>query len=428
MKITLITFFLSFFVNCYSQEYINDISYPSKTYLLDGVSNKIYFQSFIKRWRPYEDFVRIKMKSKTIHTGKELIIDKPIDGDIMNVTLVNGDEFKEIKNIKSEVCVGSPYKGNDTIYIQFLGDSFTKGLFFKYAFLESGYVPLVKLVGTREIEGWKGYFHEGRGGWTLKHYFSNRTNDQYFYNPFWQPQGNFKYWGSTSFWKNCIYLTQHDSKKIDNFSLTYSCSGYNVSDFSSDGKRKVPQDGDLMWDSDKQEYITWKHNKWIEIDAEKLQWNFDYGKYIKMHRLSPPNVLFIMLGLNDFRNGSITPDFTEWNSRIQEIYKSYKKAVPNGILALCTPCTSCGSLNNIQGDFTVRQNAVMWEVRKNIIDNFDKKEDMDFYVIDASAAIDNEGGYNRDSTGLQIGNPHPYPNYPQLGIPLAAFVQFIRNK
>ena len=41
--------------------------------------------------------------------------------------------------------------------------------------------------------------------------------------------------------------------------------------------------------------------------------------------------------------------------------------------------------------------------------------------------IDNEKGYNRNRDGIQTGNPHPYPNYPTMGIPLAAFIQYYRE-
>lgn len=69
----------------------------------------------------------------------------------------------------------------------------------------------------------------------------------------------------------------------------------------------------------------------------------------------------------------------------------------------------------------------MWEVRKNIIDNFQGKENDGIFVVDASATIDNENGYNNEN-GIQTGNPHPYQNYPQIGISVAAFVQYYRNK
>lgn len=44
--------------------------------------------------------------------------------------------------------------------------------------------------------------------------------------------------------------------------------------------------------------------------------------------------------------------------------ESYYKAVPDGKFIILIPCTTCGSLNNIRGDFTLRQNAAMWQLRK----------------------------------------------------------------
>lgn len=427
MRALFILFFFISLSNGFAQEKYNDIAYPSHTYFLDSVSNEINFQSFLKRWKPYDDFVRIRMRSEHLHTGEKVVVKKPLSEDVLQVDLINGWEFDTLKTVKSKVCVGQPYKGEDSVSVQFLGDSFTKGLYFKYAFLESGYVPKVRLVGTREVDGWKGQFHEGRGGWTLQHYFSDRPENPFFFNPFWQPEGEFMYWGSTQFWKNCIRLKGMNSAEAD-FSLSYNCSGYDTSGFSTDGKRKEPATGDLMWDSEHRTYIAWNGRRWKPVETDELHWKFDYGKYLKIHRLSPPDVLIVMLGLNDFRNGKLKPDFTAWNRKIKELYCSYREAVPNGKFVLCTPCTSCGTLNNVSGDFTVRQNAVMWEVRRNIIEQFDNDLMEGFYVVDASAAIDNCRGYRTDSTGLQTGNPHPYLGYPQLGIPLAGFIQYIREQ
>ena len=33
-----------------------------------------------------------------------------------------------------------------------------------------------------------------------------------------------------------------------------------------------------------------------------------------------------------------------------------------------------------------------------------------------------------ESLRIQTGNPHPYPNYPSMGIPIAAFIQYYRGK
>lgn len=64
---------------------------------------------------------------------------------------------------------------------------------------------------------------------------------------------------------------------------------------------------------------------------------------------------------------------------------------------------------------------------KNIIDTFDGRESEGYYVVDIGITIDNEKGYNRNRDGIQTGNPHPYPNYPTMGIPLAAFIQYYRE-
>lgn len=180
-----------------------------------------------------------------------------------------------------------------------------------------------------------------------------------------------------------------------------------------------------MWDSDLHSYIIWTGKGWVKYDASRLRWGFDYAKYIEMNNFDKPEFLFVLLGLNDFRNGAINPDFEKWNERIEMIYQSYRKAVPDGKFVLCTPCSSCGTLENSNGDFTTRQNAVMWNVRKNIIEKFDGREDDGFYVIDIASTIDNEHGY-KTYNGIQINNPHPYLNYYRLGLPLAAFIQYYR--
>ena len=148
-----------------------------------------------------------------------------------------------------------------------------------------------------------------------------------------------------------------------------------------------------------------------------------------------------MLGLNDFRNINGPIDFSQWNTRMEALLKSYKAAVPNGRLVVCTPCSSCGSLNNKAGDFSTRQNAQMWEARRNVIQMFDKRESEGVYVVDASITISNDYGYKTMASELpfdgytgdsrllvQQDNPHPYFSYPSLALPIAAFVQIYRDR
>jgi len=405
----------------------NQITYPSNTYLMDNVDNYIYNQTMMRRWKPYDDFVRISCSGTSLKTqsGKRTIINKPVNGDTLRVDLINVENIDTVQTVYSIIKTGEPYKGDKAINVQFLGDSFTSGVYFRDAFIDSGYVPNVNLIGTRSISEAPGQAHEGRGGWSVYKYFSNDTSDPYFYNPYWQPKGKYRYWGSTKFWQNCYYVKTH--KNIKEFDIKYFCSHYDLTFYSQEGKRLKPKKNDLMWDSDIKSYIRWNGHKWEKFKGDSLNWSFNYKKYLDMQELKKPEFLIFMFGLNDFRDGNLHPNFDLWDREVKEMIQSYKQAVPNGKFVICTPPTSCGVLNNQRMQFTIRQNAIMWEVRKHIIETFDNIENQGVYIVDACATIDNEHGF-KEQGGMQYGNPHPYPNYPKLGIPIAAFVQYYRNK
>ncbi len=402
----------------------NKISMPSKQYLLQGVQNKMFVQTFMKNDNLAGDIVRFEGTTKYAKSGgvlaKSATIDNPIDGKTIEFKLYDGQTF-EVKESKSSViCSGDPTYDNGTVTIQFLGDSFTRGCYFKDAFLTKGYVPNAKLVGTRTIPDTQGQCHEGRGGWTVEKYFSNNVDGDNLHNPFLHPSGNMKYWGAVEFWKIAHEINKTGGKELS-APVRYNYSGCDTSRFNEDGFLISPKKGDLMYNDG---FIAWNGKRWEKVEAPR-DWSFDYGKYLEMWELDSPQFLVVMLGLNDFRNESLPLDFATWNQRIEKMLASYKAAVPNGRLLLSTPCTSCGVLDNDKGHFTTRQNAMMWHVRENIITTFDNREQEGIYVVDASITIDNENGYNKKQ-GLQTGNPHPYPNYPALGVPLAACVQNYR--
>lgn len=135
-------------------------------------------------------------------------------------------------------------------------------------------------------------------------------------------------------------------------------------------------------------------------------------------------------------------DFTKWNDQIRELAASYFKAVPGGKFVLLISGSASGTLDNASGDFNTRDNAIMWELRRNIIENFDKKESENIYLVDTGISIDSEYGFNitteakytkpyseypgKESIKVQTGNGHPYPNYPNMGVSLAAFIQKYR--
>lgn len=318
----------------------NDICLPSKQYMLNGIQNDMFIQSFLKRWRPYNDFVRFSGTATYLRRYEKVAsIKNAQSGQTMKVELINSDSFNVLKTIESTILVGEPSVGNAEIAVQFLGDSYTRaGAYFKATILGKGYVPNVKCVGLRAIPDYKGQFNEGRGGWTLEKYFSNDTENPLFFNPFFQPEEKYKYWGSTVFWKTAIGVNNKTIKNQPNsIEPSYSCDGYDASMFNEDGLLLHPKKEDMMFDSEHKTYIFWNGHAWIKMQAQKLSWSFQYDKYLAMWNLQPPKILIVMLGLNDFRNGPMPADFKGWNAKVELLLASYKRAVPDGKLVVCTP-------------------------------------------------------------------------------------------
>lgn len=402
----------------------NEICLPRYLYMLSDVRNDIFVQPFVKRWRPEIDYVRFTPGRVEFSRSTERVIsiDHPLAWQTITVALYNNN-FDLLKNHSSIVRLGTKEKGTNEVSVQIIGDSFVQGAFFKDALLTKGYVPNIKMVGLRKISGETDQYDEGRGGDTMQDYFNIHTADTKAYQGFMHPNGG-RYYGATGFWKNCHKVIS------GNTSLSYSCGRYDdfATKFDSEtGYLLVPTKGDVQYDNALSSFVQYDGNQWIKVKKEDFEWNFDYGKYLDAWNIPAPLFLGEMLGLNDFRE-NLTADFTTWNKQIEIMKNSYLKAVPNGRFMILIPSSTCGSMNNLNSEFTLRQNAAMWRLRKNIIDQFDNRESEGYYLVDIGITIDNEDGYNKNENGVQTGNPHPYPNYPTMGIPIAAFIQYHRDK
>lgn len=429
-------------------QFVNDICLPSKLYMLSGVQNDIFVEPLIKRWRPYDDVVRFSGSVKFQRRLQRVAsIKDPKDGDNVTISLINLDHFDTLKSLTSEIVVGNPGAGEDSIYVSIIGDSFTNGAFFKDALITKGYVPKIRLVGLRDALDCPGQFDEGRGGWTLSDYFKVSTERENSYNGFWQPEGDIKYWGATAFWKlaNEIRLNPIGKWTFDESYFTGRFETQSLLFDLNTGYKINPQVNDLMFDNSKGYYIKYNGTKWIQAGYDEFTWRFNYEKYLTMWKLRKPSILFEFLGYNDFGKIKGYPseiDFTQWNKQILEMAASYFKAVPAGKFVLMIPCSTSGTLDNASGGFSTKNNACIWELRRNIIENFDKKESNNIYVIDTGISIDNLYGFNlttdakytkpyseypgTESIKVQTGNPHSYPNYPNMGVSLAAFIQKYR--
>lgn len=425
------------------ERFVNDICVPAKLWLLTDNGNDLFVQPFLKRWRPYNDFVRFSLEGggtfqrRLSHVAT---IREPIDGSVLRIDLVNGDEFETVKTLKSTIRVGVAGAGSGVVTAQIVGDSYTRGEFYQGALAPKN-VPNLKLVGL--LKGGEGRYNEGRGGWSLAGYFNVPTRPVQAYHGFMQPSGEARYWGARAFWVNawkCFRKTAPEG-----FEPTYSCSRYDdcLPRFEeTTGILLNPVKGDIQYDNGNDTFVMYDGNTWKPVKKDEFTWTFDYGKYLAMWNVGKPDFLFVLLGLNDFRN-RLDVDFTEWGKRITAMKDSYLSSNPNGKFIICIPCTSCGIDDNVAGDFTTLQNAAMWRFRDWLIKTFDRREQDGFHLVDTGIGTDNIDGYvyaqgdvtlphfgykGESRLRVQSGNPHPYPNYPNMGLPIAAFIQANRAK
>lgn len=85
--------------------------------------------------------------------GDRVVVDKPQNNGKLVVNLIEGENFEVIKSIETSVLTSNKSKYNGDVFIQILGDSYVNGAFFRDAFFTKKYVPGVRLVGMRKVQG-----------------------------------------------------------------------------------------------------------------------------------------------------------------------------------------------------------------------------------------------------------------------------------
>lgn len=429
----------------YIKQVTNDIAMPAKLYMLSAIQNNLFIEPIIKRWRPYNESVRFSgTASYSRRLQRVASISAPVDNATVITSLINHDTFSTLKTKTSNIVLGTKSVGATEIAVSIIGDSYTNSGFFKDALLDKGYCPNIKMIGLRKVTGEVGQYDEGRGGWTLADYMTVKTDSNNL-NPFFQPNSTFLYWGSTGFWINAwkVFRGTAGSGAEPNYSAGRYDDYLSLFDETT-GLKITPTTNDIMYDSSAASYKVWNGSAWVTTSYETYSWSFNYAKYLSMWGLTSPAILSIMLGLNDFRDNTYPENisFSTWNANMNLVKDSYLAAVPTGKFVICIPASTCGILDNESSAFTIKQNAAMWMLRKNIIDVYDAREEESIYLVDVGITVDNYTGYNFSSDANQIkpysdyegtdlinvqsGNPHPYPNYPTMGIPLAAFIQKYR--
>lgn len=440
-----------------SDSFVNDIAMPKKLYMFNNVDNDIYKEPMIKLYGSNE-VVRFKHSSIYRQFANVTTIKTPANNSILETSLRNlrSDAVDTIKTISTIIKSCNANLASETfsnLNVQVIGDSFTQGEFYYYGLEASKYAPNVTLVGT--VKAWKSWntsaHHEGRSGWSLDIYSSVVTNGCH--SPFWQPNGNYRYWGNIDFWKQ-VYINRENQNHdlytgyVEQLNLYYN----------QDGTLKSPLEGDIMFFNSENKFKVFNGSSWIDTTKESYTWGFDYSKYCSMYSAiigGVPDVIFFTLGLDDFRYYSpntIEEFATVWDKKVELLKTSYLSKNPNGKFVICIPCSTIGTdTNTIVGtnavgndNFPALPHRSMFYARKHIIDTYDGRESSGIYVVDTGLMYDYYFGflttedesytkpfsaYQQDNKieNVQFFNPHPTNSYRNASIAMAAFIQNMRN-
>lgn len=423
-----------------------DIVFPSKLYCLDGVQRNIWHSSIMSRFNPYDIFLRFEGNA-TYQRRCDIVASLKsgnTDNKTMTISMIDLRKMAKAKEVSSTIKVGTPNDNSlSAIKVQFVGSSTVQLAYFKYA-LET-YVSNYTLIGMRHKPNLPNVKHEGRGGASLAAYRTVSTGSKLHYYPFWQPDGNFRYYGATGFW---VYAKANAESESESPSANgaYYNGCYNsdiLAMFDNFGFLTNPTSGDIMYDSDNAVFKVYDGATWTNTTQGAYTWGFDYGKYLSMWNLATPDVVCITLGANDFRNKDLPLDFATWNSSMEELIESIHDVNSNIKIVLCNqgPFANHG----YTGDPVPLQNYKMWLHLKDIIENFDNREAENIFVIAQGSEISAEYGFRRRTDNDSLTKPteiyaedermvvlnqdsvHPYLSLDNMGTPIAAFLQFIRK-
>lgn len=411
------------------------LSFPSKQYLLSGYENSRYYKAIMRRWIPDKYFCRFE--GSEFNNYKNFArVTNPSNATTGAKVKVYDDEFREVDSKTFDILIGDQATDNGAIVVNAVGDSFTDT---PYYLQPAATLPSISFDAMRSYSA-SVPDSEGRGGWTLNRYFNDIYGTPYTngFSPFIHPVDPYVYYGSTNFWKDVV-------NGVSGYQLNgYSAKATEIGFNSSDGYKTSPSQNDVMWVDANGQYEYWDGSAWTAITASTLNFSFNYGKYLSTWNITTPDIVTVMLGLNDFRTKNNeqaveTLFNATWKSQMESFITSVHAANANAKFAILLPTSTMATLNNNGDVFTQKQNAMMWKARDLIINNFDERTGENIWVVDTGASLDDEYGFNyseeapfsqysgTETRKIQNNSPHPsIEGYNQLGIPLSGWIQAVR--
>lgn len=308
----------------------------------------------------------------------------------------------------------------------------------------------VETVGTITYPG-ETIAREGRGGWTLKKYFTYIDNPTYLDSPFLFPTSvsGEQYKGNTLDWQKICKA--HPSDKTYGGLQKIARGWKDTGDYLYDEKGyfKNPTLGDVMVDPtlpEGQRWIIFDGEKWAPMALQPTRFEFNFKKYMARFGIAyptgSPTHVSILLGANDFGTFDTLMDMPGYLNYMQTLIDSIHAYDPNIKIIICTP-TLGPNLNIITEDipmyFRYDRNIKLATYYLLQVYDHPRKRAQNIYIAPLTLTLDTGTGYNyKTVTFLENGSflhktsaantLHPNSlGHQQMGNTLASVLQKSRN-
>ncbi len=407
--------------------YNNKIACPLKQHFLTTIENNIYLAEFQKRVLP--NFILDTTPAVGLRKNDIIRALNPAVGSYAVTNALVDLDYNEVMR-KNYTAVVTDLSKTTAINVLSVGDSYTD--IGQYVKKMGQTIPNVNHVGLCKAATGSDVRREGRSGWTLAQYMTQTgsTAGNGFFSPFLHPVSPYTYYGNTGFWQK-VYIGTAPGYEITSFVPWITTLNIN-----SSGVRSTPAVNDVMYFTVDSAYKVWNGSAWTVISAATLGFTFNFSKYLTTWSIPTPNVMTILLGMNDFRNIALTAFdafFVGWKGNLDTFIANAKEANASVKIVIAT-CNST-EYNDLSG----MANAALWEGYNAIIAAYDNREGENIFISDTKVSVDRVFGYSytngkpyalysgTDTIKLTGGDVHlGTDGMNQIGEKLAATIQCIR--